>query len=78
MKQILLMKKEIYKKLSGHELAIYCVLLSFLNPDDYILYVHTEIIASKIKNTLVEEKYFLESTKKSLESLIKKTFTYNY
>lgn len=72
MKQILLMKKEIYKKLSGHELAIYCVLLSFLNPDDYILYVHTEIIASKIKNTLVEEKHFLESTKKSLESLIKK------
>lgn len=44
MKQILFMNKEICKNLSGYELVIYCVLLSLLKPDNYILYVHTEII----------------------------------
>ena len=58
--------------LSGHELAIYCILYSLMSYDDPIIHIHVETIASKIKNTLVEEKHFLESIKKSLESLIEK------
>lgn len=66
--------KEIFCKrnLSGYELAIYCVLLSLLKPDDYILYVHTEMIEMEVMNSTTIPKRLISMIKESLESLIEK------
>lgn len=72
MKQILFMNKEICKNLSGYELATYCVLLSLLKPDDYILYIHTEMIEMEIANSTTIPKCLINMIKESLESLIEK------
>ena len=72
MKQILFMNKEICKNLSGYELATYCVLLSLLKPDDYILYIHTEMIEMEIANSTTIPKRLTNMIKESLGSLIEK------
>lgn len=66
--------KEIFCKrnLSGYELAIYCVLLSLLKPDDYILYVHTEMIEMEVTNSTTIPKRLISMIKESLASLIEK------
>lgn len=60
------------KNLTGYELSIYCILLSMMQPDDSIVYVHTELIEMQIVNSITIPKRLSTSIKESLESLIDK------
>lgn len=48
------------------------MLLSLLKPDNYILYVHTEIIEMEVTNSTTIPKRLINMIKESLESLIEK------